>query len=87
VSDQSASIDKARLDILRFEPGIAFEDGLGAIAGAEHTEDMFHGQPMPPNNRLPAENLRVDGNPLEKLIFLWNLPLHFASLKAWSNTR
>jgi len=70
VSDQSASVDEARLDILRFEPGIAFEDGFRAVASGEHTEDMFHGQPTPPNNRLPAENLRVHGNPLKKLVFL-----------------
>jgi len=86
VADKSASIDHARLNVLRFEPGIALEDGLRAITGAEHTEDMFHCQPMPPNNRLPAEDLRVDRNPLEKLIFLWNLPLHLASLKAWRTT-
>jgi hypothetical protein len=70
VSDQSASVDEASLDILRFEPGITFEDGFGTIAGGEHSEDMFHGQPMSPNNRLPAENPWVDSNPLEELIFL-----------------
>ena len=76
MSNQSASIDEARLDIFGLEPGIALENGLWTIARGEHAEHMLHGEPMPTNDRLPAEDLRVDGYPLEELIFLWNLLLH-----------
>ena len=70
MSDQSAGVDEARSDIFAFEPVIALENGLGAIARGEHSEDMLHGQPMPADDRLPAEDLRVYCDPPEKLILL-----------------
>jgi hypothetical protein len=76
MSDQPAGVDEARLDIFGFEPRITLENGLGAIARGKHPEDMLHGQPMPADDRLPAEDLRVYRDPSEKLILLLELPLH-----------
>jgi hypothetical protein len=80
VSDQSAGVDEAGLDVFHLEPGIPFENRLGTIARGEHAEDMLDGQPVAPNDRLSPENVRIDGNPLKELIFPWNPLLHGASL-------
>jgi hypothetical protein len=45
VSDQSASIDEARLDVLRLQPRITIHDGLRAVPRGEHSVDVLYGKP------------------------------------------
>src|SRR5207245_2857173 len=76
VRDDAVGIDEPRLDVLRVEPWIAFQDRLRPRSCGEHSKNMFDGKSVAPNGRLPAEDLGVHGDPLKELISRRNLLLH-----------
>jgi hypothetical protein len=74
MTDEPASIGKTRLDIFSFQPGITLEDGFRRVTGGQHAEDVLDCQTASTNNRLAAENARVDGDACEKELLIHGRP-------------
>jgi len=53
MSDQPSRVDEAGLDVLSLEPRIALENGVRAVPGSEHAEDVLHIEPPWPGTFLP----------------------------------
>lgn len=53
----------------------ALEDGLEAVAGGEHPEDLLDRKASAANDRLTSEDGRVDRNALQKLVLVHGLTL------------
>jgi len=51
-------VDKARTNILRFQPGVALENRFRCVASDEHAQDMLDGETLPPDDRLPMRSSR-----------------------------
>lgn len=62
VTYQSTSENQTRLYVVGFEPRVTFENGCRVIASGQHAEDVFDGEPSPADDRLAAEDLRVNGD-------------------------
>ena len=64
VSYQPARVDEARSNIFGLKPRVAFEDCFRRIARSQHAQYVFDSQSAPADDRLAAENLRIDRNAL-----------------------
>jgi len=62
--------DEAGLDVFRLEPGVSLKDGVRRITRRQDAKDMLHRQPSTANDRLPAEDLGIDRDPGEQLLFV-----------------
>jgi len=60
----TASINEAGLNVFRLKPSIALEDGLRGVTGRQHTQYVFNGETMAPNNRLTAKDFGVHDDAL-----------------------
>src|SRR5207248_1755479 len=69
VRDQAVRVDQTGADVVGLQPWVAGQNRLGQIAGGEHPEDVFDGQPPATDHRLPTEDLWVDGDACKKIIF------------------
>jgi hypothetical protein len=67
--DHSASVGQTGQDVLTLEPGISPHDLLRRITGCEHRQDVLDRESSPANDRLPAEDCRVYGDPLQQVVF------------------
>lgn len=70
VANDAAGIDQTRLNVLPFEPRIAFEDCFGAVTRSEHPQDMFYGESPAANDGLPAKYLRVNCDSIQQFAFV-----------------
>ena len=68
MTDHSSRIDQACLDIFLFQPGITFKNGFRRISSSKHSEDIFNRNATSPDDRLPAEDLRVYSDPNTTLV-------------------
>ena len=64
MTNNLTGIEKARLDIFRLEPRITFQDGIHAVSGCKHRQDVFDSQTMPSNDWLTPEDIGINGYPL-----------------------
>ena len=74
--DNASCIDKARLDVRRLQPRVAFQDRFCAVSRGEHPDNVLDGEPTATNDRLPAEELRVDRDASEEFFLRWGLVRH-----------
>lgn len=54
-------------DIIPLQPRVGLEQVLRRVAGGQHSENVFDGQPVPANDRLSAEDRRIHGDALEEI--------------------
>jgi hypothetical protein len=47
-------------DVIPLHPRIALQDRIDCVLGREHAEDVFDGQSVSSDDRLAAENGRID---------------------------
>ena len=48
---------------------VACQQGVEVVARRDHAQDVLHGEAASPNDRLSAEDLRIDCDALKKLVF------------------
>src|SRR2546425_7612347 len=70
MSHESPRVHEARPDVLGFEPRIAAQDRIGAVAGREHPEDVLDREAPSPHDRLSPEYVGVDRDPLQKRVLV-----------------
>ncbi len=63
----ASCVGDAGQDVFPLEPGIAREDGLDVVPRLEHPEHVLDRQTPAPHDRLPAEDLGVDGDTGEEV--------------------
>jgi hypothetical protein len=61
------------LHVLGLEKRVVREDRLRRPARGEHSENVLGGEPLPANDRLVAEDLRVDRDPLERFALVYGI--------------
>jgi hypothetical protein len=60
---------RGQIPLLRCEvEGFLITAILRPVAGGEHAENVFHGKPVASNNRFSAEEVWVNGDPLQESI-------------------
>lgn len=68
VCHDAVGVNETRLDVLGLEPWMTLKDRLRPISRGEHSEDMFDCKTMTPDDRFPAEDLGVHGDPLKEFV-------------------
>ncbi len=70
VPGEHRGIDQACSDVLLLQPRKTLEDGGGVITFGQHVEHMLDGEPTPPDDRLPAEKVRIAGDAVDEVVLL-----------------
>jgi len=68
-------VERAQDTILFVSAG---EGGLLRVTGRKHAQDVFHGKPPSPDDRLARESLWIDNNASEQFAFIHDVTLCFA---------
>ena len=66
---RTMSEKQAREDILDVEVWILCQDGFGGVPRRQHGQDMLHSDPHVSDDRLPAEDVGANGNPIKQFSF------------------
>ena len=74
MADDPPRVGETGEDVLALEPGVAGEDGFGGVPRGQHAEDVLDGKPVPADDRLAAEDLRVVGDPVEQKLLVHGRP-------------
>ena len=70
MTDNTAGVSEAREHVLALEPWIGPQQVIDAVPRGQHAEHMLDRQPPAADDRLSAEDLRIDGDALEKVGFV-----------------
>src|SRR6266851_468949 len=70
VADDAPRVCEAGEDILPLQPRIGAKQIFGAVARCQHSENVLDGETAAADDRFASEDLRVDGDALEKVRFI-----------------
>ena len=63
---RAVSEEQAGLNVLGLEQRVLLENRFGGVAGGQHSEHVFHGDPHVADDWLAAEDVGAHGYPLER---------------------
>jgi hypothetical protein len=67
MTHNAAGVQQAGTHVFWLQPRVFGQQRVGRVAGGEHAQDVLHGKAAPSDDRLPAEDLRVDGDARQEL--------------------
>ena len=70
MTDETSRIYQAGLHVVAFEPRVLPEEIINRVSGRQHPEDVLHRQAPAPNDRLAAEDARINRDPAQKGVLL-----------------
>ncbi len=77
----SARVDQGGPNVFGLEVGVTLQNRFGGRAGRKHAENVLDGDAYAPDDRLAAEDPRVDRDALEKLGFVHGIYPHRLELR------
>ena len=70
MTDETSRIYQAGLHVVAFEPRVLPEEIIDRVSGRQHPEDVLHRQAPAPNDRLAAEDARINSDPAQEGVLL-----------------
>jgi hypothetical protein len=62
MTNDPAGVREASKNVVALKPRVRAQEVVHGVSRREHAQHVFDGQTATPNNRLPAEDLRINCN-------------------------